>query len=139
MPTALERQGDFSQTTDNNGNPFPYIKDTAAGRRRAAATDQTACFADGGVLGRIPANRLYQIGLNILKQYPLPNLTNIPAGQTYNFELTRPTQSITSWQPVVRLDYQPMQSLRAYVQVRGLGTAEGRRPRIAARASTTRR
>ena len=27
VPTALERQGDFSQTTDNNGNPFPYIKD----------------------------------------------------------------------------------------------------------------
>ena len=49
LPTALERQGDFSQTTDNNGNPYPYIKDpqlpgacTAArsdrvlrGRRRA--------------------------------------------------------------------------------------------------------
>src|SRR5262245_35083479 len=27
VPTLLERQGDFSQTTDNDGNPYPYIKD----------------------------------------------------------------------------------------------------------------
>src|SRR6516165_8560088 len=27
MPTAPERQGDFSQTVDNTGAPFPYIKD----------------------------------------------------------------------------------------------------------------
>ena len=26
VPTALERQGDFSQSTDNNGNAFPYIR-----------------------------------------------------------------------------------------------------------------
>src|SRR3954447_9962712 len=26
VPTALERAGDFSQTVDNNGAPFPYIK-----------------------------------------------------------------------------------------------------------------
>ena len=30
------------------------------------------------------------------------------AGQIYNFELTRPEQSLTSWQPVVRIDYQPI-------------------------------
>src|SRR5207244_9693101 len=27
MPTELERRGDFSQTTDNLGNPYPYIRD----------------------------------------------------------------------------------------------------------------
>src|SRR3954464_7868617 len=27
LPTALERQGDFSQSVDNNGQPFPYVKD----------------------------------------------------------------------------------------------------------------
>ena len=26
VPTALERPGDFSQSTDNLGNPYPYIK-----------------------------------------------------------------------------------------------------------------
>jgi len=112
MPTALERIGDFSQTTDNNGNPFPYIRDPRLSGV-CSSTDTTACFRDGGVLGRIPADRLYQTGLNILNRYPMPNLTDIPAGQSYNFEITRPTQSITSWQPVVKIDYQPWQSLRA--------------------------
>ena len=78
MPTALERQGDFSQTTDNNGNPYPYIKDPRftgdvlggeSGRvlrgRRRARTDS------GG--------SLYQTGLNILKMYPVPNIDG--AGQ----------------------------------------------------------
>ena len=51
VPTALERQGDFSQTTDNLGNPYPYIKDP---RRRGtcSAASTAACFADGGVLGQ---------------------------------------------------------------------------------------
>ena len=40
----------------------------------------------GGVLGRIPASALYQTGLNILKMWPMPNITNVPPGQAYNFE-----------------------------------------------------
>jgi hypothetical protein len=112
MPTALERMGDFSQSTDNNGNPYPYIKDPALSGTCSAA-DTTACFRDGGVLGRIPADRLYQTGLNILKLYPAPNIDNVPAQQNYNFQLTRPEESILSWQPAIRLDYQPMQKLRA--------------------------
>ena len=111
VPTALERMGDFSQTTDNNGNPFPYIKDPLLSGT-CSATSQAACFADGGVLGRIPRERLYQTGLNILDRYPSPNIANVPAGQNYNYEITRPEQSITSWQPVVRIDYQPITALR---------------------------
>ncbi len=38
VPTALERQGDFSQSVDSSGNPFPYVRDsshgTAVQRRR---------------------------------------------------------------------------------------------------------
>src|SRR6478609_248082 len=108
VPTPLERAGDFSQTTDNNGALFPYIKDplsTAA----CSATNTAGCFADGGVLGRIPANRLYQTGINILNLYPLPN---IGPGQVYNYELVRQEQSLTAWQPVARVDYQPFTSLR---------------------------
>ena len=111
VPTALERQGDFSQTTDNNGNPFPYIKDPLLSGT-CSATSQAACFADGGVIGRIPADRLNQTSLNVLKLYPQPNIANVPAGQNYNFQLTRPEQSLTSWQPVVRVDYQPINALR---------------------------
>lgn len=112
MPTALERLGDFSQTTDNNGNPYPYIKDPQLSGV-CSAVSQVACFADGGVLGRIPADRLYQPGLSILKLWPMPNIASVPATQNYNFELTRPAESILSWQPAVRFDYQPMHALRA--------------------------
>jgi hypothetical protein len=57
MPTALERRGDFSQSTDNLGNPFPYVKDPQL-PGACNATNTSGCFADGGVLGRIPQNRL---------------------------------------------------------------------------------
>jgi hypothetical protein len=110
VPTALERQGDFSQTTDNNGNLYPYIKDPRL-TGTCSATSQVACFADGGVLGRIPAEMLYQTGLNILKRWPLPNLTS-QTGQPYNLQLTRPAESILGYQPAIRLDYQPNQALR---------------------------
>ena len=49
VPTALERQGDFSQTTDNNGNPYPYIKRSAPHGHLHARRVTTACFEDGGV------------------------------------------------------------------------------------------
>ena len=111
VPTALERAGDFSQTTDNLGNPFPFIKDPLIAGA-CNATSQVACFRDGGVLGKIPQNRLYQSGLNILKWWPLPNLTNIPAGQGYNLEVVEPKIPLLGYQPIIRIDYQPFQSLR---------------------------
>ena len=116
MPTLLERQGDFSATTDNNGNLYPYIKDPNLSGTCSSA-NQAACFADGGVLGRIPANRLYDTGLNILKMYPLPNV-NVP-GAAYNYQITRPTEKVLGWQPAVRLDYQPTQKLRATFKYTG--------------------
>jgi hypothetical protein len=66
VPTALEQRGDFSQSVDSSGNPFPFIRDYATGLPCSAA-DTRGCFQDGGVLGRIPANRLYAPGLNALK------------------------------------------------------------------------
>jgi hypothetical protein len=123
MPTTLERQGDFSQSTDNNGNPYPYVKDPRLTGACTAAS-QVACFADGGVLGRIPANMLYQTGLNILKMWPEPNISNVPAGQNYNFQLTRPTESILSYQPAVRFDYQPKNAFRVSFKYSGFSQRE---------------
>ena len=42
FPTALERAGDFSQTRDNNGNLYPYIKDPLVSGT-CSASNQTAC------------------------------------------------------------------------------------------------
>lgn len=67
FPTDLERKGDFSQSVDKNGNPFPYIRDPLSGKN-CNATDVSGCFADGGVLGRIAASRLYAPGVAILNE-----------------------------------------------------------------------
>jgi hypothetical protein len=73
MPTALERAGDFSQTLDNNGNLYPYIKDPLS-TAPCSSANTAGCFQADGVVGKVPADRLYQPGVNILKLWPLPNL-----------------------------------------------------------------
>ena len=110
LPTVLERRGDFSQSRDNNGNLYPYIKDPLIAGTCSAA-DTRACFQDGGVLGRIPADRLYQTGLNILKWWPEPNIAQ-PAGQAYNFENVDPQVKLLGYQPVIRMDYQATANIR---------------------------
>ncbi|HEU0109043.1 MAG TPA: TonB-dependent receptor, partial [Vicinamibacteria bacterium] len=101
VPTALERRGDFSQSVDNNGNPFPYIRDYQSGLPCTAA-DTRGCFQDGGVLGRIPQSRLYAPGLNILKIYPDANFT---AGSGINFTSQDPNSSPRR-EDLLRLDFQ---------------------------------
>ena len=101
VPTALERAGDFSQTLDNNGNLFTTIRDFQTGQN----------FADGGVQGKIPANRLYQTGLNLLDRYPLPNIQQAQ-GTNYNYQVNAPSVEQLTQQPAIRLDYQLSSKLR---------------------------
>jgi hypothetical protein len=131
VPTALERAGDFSQTLDNNGALFNFIKDPQLAGA-CSATDQTACFQDGGVLGRIPANRLYSTGVAILSRYPLPNRAQT-AGSNYNYELggagtpALPSVKNLVQQPALRLDYQLSSKLRV------TGKYSGERQRVITR------
>jgi len=120
MPTALERKGDFSQSTDNLGNPYSFIKNPAvSGTCTSANTPANpgACFADGGVIGRIPAANLYPTGLAILNWWPQPNCPGSACpdwtpNAAYNFQSTYPETKLLGWQPVIRADYAPTQSLR---------------------------
>jgi hypothetical protein len=82
VPTALERQGDFSQSVDNNGNPWTYIRDYTTGLP-CGPDDTRGCFQDGGVLGRIPQDRLYQPGINGLNIFPMPNAQGLGSGLNY--------------------------------------------------------
>jgi hypothetical protein len=107
VPTLLERQGDFSQSRDNNGNLFNRIRDYTTGLP-CTATNAAGCFQAGGVLGRIPAQRLYQTGLNVLKMWPAPNAEGI----NYNFEVARPIVDNLTQQPAIRIDYQPSSAWR---------------------------
>ena len=99
VPTALERAGDFSKSVDNSGNPFPFIRDYTT-NLPCSASNTTGCFKDGGVIGKIPANRLYGLGLNILKIYPLPNAT----GVGFNYVTEAPTNQ-PERQDLLRIDY----------------------------------
>ena len=99
MPTALERQGDFSQTFDANGGRI-FIKDPNSTAACSVTTGGPGCFPNN----QIPANRLDPNALALLKLMPLPNTTS--ANNAYNF-----TRQETSTNPrfnhVVRLDGRP--------------------------------
>jgi hypothetical protein len=112
VPTALERAGDFSQSVDNSGNPYPYIRDYQIAQAHPTwacnATDQRACFADGGVLGRIPQSRLYGPGLAALNLFPLPNYTS---GGGVNYT-SQASDSNAPREDLIRLDFQPTDKWR---------------------------
>jgi hypothetical protein len=81
VPTALERQGDFSQSVDQNGNKV-WIKDWMTGQP-CSSSNQAGCFVDSGVVNKIPASRLYAPGLAAIKLFPLPNVSG---QRTYNYQ-----------------------------------------------------
>jgi hypothetical protein len=121
FPTAEERNGDFSNTLDQNGVPFPYIRDASL-NATCSATNQAGCFRHQGVLGRIDPARLYGTGLSLLRQYPMPTMTRaeqMARGVGYNYEQLDPVVNILNTQPAVRLDYQPMQTLRTTFKYAG--------------------
>ncbi|MGE0102718.1 MAG: TonB-dependent receptor [Blastocatellales bacterium] len=75
VPTARMRAGDFSELAASNPlrvGPF-FIRDPLK-TGACNANDQTACFSDGGILNKIPANRLSPNGLALLNAMPQPNL-----------------------------------------------------------------
>jgi hypothetical protein len=107
VPTALERAGDFSQSVDNSGNPYPYIRDYQK-NAPCNASNTSGCFADGGVLGKIPQNRLYGEGLAALNLFPTPNYTS-GGGVNYSSQLS---DSSSPRQDLIRLDFQPTDKWR---------------------------
>jgi hypothetical protein len=107
VPTALERRGDFSQSVDASGNPFPFIRDFATGLP-CNASNTSGCFQDGGVIGRIPANRLYAPGISILDIYPQPNFSG---GAGLNFTSQDP-DSAPRREDLLRMDFQATDAWR---------------------------
>jgi Carboxypeptidase regulatory-like domain/TonB-dependent Receptor Plug Domain len=102
VPTALERQGDFSQSVDGNGNaltiydpstglPFPGNKIDPS----TLSASQQAVFAE--------VQKVYSL-------YPLPNVTGASG---YNYA-TQLSYSSPRREDVVRLDYQINSKNRFY-------------------------
>jgi Carboxypeptidase regulatory-like domain/TonB-dependent Receptor Plug Domain len=99
MPTALERQGDFSQTFDASGRLI-FIKDPLSTGACSVTAGGAGCFPNN----QIPANRLDPNALALLRLMPLPNTTS--ANNAYNFQ-RQETSSNPRFNHVVRLDGRP--------------------------------
>ena len=102
VPTALERQGDFSQSVDTSGNPV-FIRDYTLGLPCSAA-DQRGCFPGN----KIPANRIYAPGLSMLNIFPDSNFTS---GGGINFQ-SQDSDSAPRREDLLRLDFQPTDKWR---------------------------
>jgi hypothetical protein len=89
MPTALERQGDFSQSLNTNGSLIT-IKDPLNGSPFPGNT--------------IPSNRFSPIGQAMLSLFPLPNTTDPTGQRQYNY-----TDVLSNTDPrldkILRVDY----------------------------------
>ncbi len=108
VPTELERLGDFSQSKDNNGAKV-FIRDYTK-NAPCNAGNTAGCFSDGGIINKIPANRLYGPGLNILKVFPLPNLAGVN-GANFRSQIS---DSYPRREDLVRIDFKQSDSLSIF-------------------------
>src|SRR5215475_4765123 len=121
VPTALERQGDFSKSftsLDSAGRPVPlFIRDpTKTGN--CSATDKTACFPGNVIPANSgnPANSINKNGQALLNVFPLPNATDltITKGQ-YNY-IFQESIKVPKQQNLFRVDYKPSEKNSFYVR-----------------------
>jgi hypothetical protein len=104
VPTALERQGDFSQTRDVNGNLIVIYDPRTTTLDPTAPAGTTRYIRTPFQGNAIPQQYLNTVGLNLLKNYPLPNRPGQGASSINNYFSNAAT---TSSQNVfnVRIDH----------------------------------
>lgn len=103
VPTALERNGDFSRSLDVSGNLIP-VRDPLTGQS-----------FPGNV---IPAARLNALGKSILNFYPTPNYTDPDPRNAYRWNY-RSTYSGTNplRQEIARVDWNPTPKWQMYYRM----------------------
>lgn len=77
VPTQRMRQGDFSELFPGGPNylaqlQVPMFMRDPLKTGACSASDQSACFNDGGVVNKIPTNRLSRNGLALMRALPEP-------------------------------------------------------------------
>ena len=91
VPTALERNGDFSQSINSNGNPV-FIRDPKNPGTGCSAGDTSGCFKDAsGRINVIPQSRWNASGVALLNYFPLPNTLGGTGGSAFNYVFQSPT------------------------------------------------
>jgi hypothetical protein len=111
MPTALERQGNFSQTLDSAGNLI-RIRDPQLAGACTSTGGGPACFADN----IIPANRIDPLAQAFLNLFPLPNADDPTGRRQYNYVF----QTVQDWprnDQVLRLDWNIASNTTAYARL----------------------
>jgi hypothetical protein len=108
VATLKMRQGDFSElAVPLANNPLRverYLRDPRL-TGNCNATDQTACFRDGGIVNKIPANRLSPNGLGFLRAQPEP-IPGFFTSTGQNFFQDRPAET-DQRKDTVSIDYYP--------------------------------
>ncbi|MGH9833666.1 MAG: TonB-dependent receptor, partial [Blastocatellia bacterium] len=144
VATAKMRLGDFSELADPN-NPLRvvrFIKDPLL-TGNCNATDQTACFKDGGIINKIPANRLSSNGLALLRSQPEP-IPGFFTSSGQNFFQSRPEET-DQRKDTVSVDFYPNErhqikyrlSFYNFIQTSGFRAGTDRAPQIIDRPNQT--
>ena len=112
MPTALERNGDFSQSV-NSTNAKVFVKDPLLPGACTAA-DTSGCFRDPSRatasnpqgLNIIPIARFNPSGFALLNYFPLPNTFGGSGGSAFNYVAQSPLD-IPKRSKALRFDIKP--------------------------------
>ena len=106
LPTTDEINGDFRQSTDNNGNLITLRAPYASG----IVPTNTNC---GSVAAPMPCQNILAWWRNTVGALPNISQSDVIAGKlNYNYETTSPVLDSLLHQPMLRLDYQFSQNLR---------------------------
>lgn len=101
VPTALERQGDFSQSFDSSGRLIP-VNDPLNGGAQFPGN-------------KIPQSRFHPMGQKILNFFPLPNWTDPDPRQFYNRNYrSAMSSSYPKRQDMIRIDANVTPTLQVY-------------------------
>ena len=114
MPSALERNGDFSRTV-NNAGVLRHIRDPLTGLACNVNTGGPGCFA-GNV---IPQHRIHPMGRQIMNLFPLPDpsLVGNPITQgNFNYQFSGDTEKLRR-DNVVRIDWNVRRGTTFYTRI----------------------
>ncbi|MBO0722685.1 MAG: carboxypeptidase regulatory-like domain-containing protein, partial [Blastocatellia bacterium] len=110
MPTALERQGNFSQTVNTKGELI-LIKDPTS-NKPCNTNDKSGCFLNN----TIPSNMFNPIGQAFLNLFPLPNTTDPTGQRQYNAQYQL-TNSNPRQDKILRIDYNVSPKTTTFVRL----------------------
>ena len=111
MPTALERQGDFSQTFDGQ-NRLVFIRDPTLAGACSSTAGGPACFQNNV----IPAGRINPTVQALMNLFPMPNADDPTGARAYNY-VFQTTQDWPRNDQVLRLDWNVATNTTAYARI----------------------